>query len=438
MNDFSLKTRREFLKTTVVGGAMSWTVPSFIQATIQTLFAQHVDAATAQVSGKDGPILVVLQLAGGNDGLNTIVPFQDDDYYRARPTIGIRANRVLKINDDLGFHPGLSALSQLYNDGMLALVQGVGYPNPNRSHFRSTEIWHTASDADRTETRGWLGRYFDNQCQGEDASCGIAIGAETPQAFFSESSKGITFADAQNLRFMAGGAGRGEIELFQQLNNMEDVGSGASISSLSSGAAKRARPGETAVDFLERTALDAQVNTDRIRAIVSGPSSAGAYPGSRIGRDLHTISRLIAGGMPTRVYYASQGGYDTHTNQAGNHERLLGEFSDAMRAFIMDLKSQGNLDRVLVMTFSEFGRRVSENQSGGTDHGAAAPLFIAGGKIRRGVIGEMPSLRPSDLDDGDIRHAIDFRSVYATLLSRHMHVPVAPILGRTFPELDLI
>lgn len=437
MNDFSLKTRREFLRTSLVGGAMSWTVPSFIHATIQSLFTTQADAAVAPVNGKDGPILVVLQLAGGNDGLNTVVPIANDFYYRARPTLGIKAADTLRLNDDIGLHASLAGLRGLYDEGHLTIIQGVGYPNPNRSHFRSTEIWHTGSDANKTESFGWLGRFFDSQCQGEDASCGIAIGSETPQAFFSRSSKGITLSDTQNFRLMTGGAGEAEMSLMEQLNGMADDESGASIAALA-GSKSNAKPGEHAIDFLERIALDAKVNAKRIRDIAARGESSSGYPQTRIGRELQLIGKMIGGGMTSRIYYATQGGYDTHTGQVGSQARLLKEFSDAMAAFIADLQAQGNLDRVMVMTFSEFGRRVAENQSGGTDHGAAAPLFIAGGRMARGIIGSQPSLKPEDLEQGDIRHSIDFRSVYATLLERHMKVDAREVLGRAFSTMDFI
>jgi len=184
--------------------------------------------------------------------------------------------------------------------------------------------------------------------------------------------------------------------------------------------------------------LDAQVNADHIKNVASRAGNSGNFPKTQIGQQLNLISNLIGGGMRTRVYYASQGGYDTHSNQLGNHYRLLQEYADASKALVDELKKQGNLDRVVVMTFSEFGRRVAENASAGTDHGAAAPMFITGGKVKRGLIGEQPSLNPKNLDRGDMRHAIDFRSVYATLLEQHMSASGEKVLGRKFPKLNLL
>jgi uncharacterized protein (DUF1501 family) len=436
--NLSLHTRREFLRTTLMGGALTWTVPAFIQATMRSLYADQIGAATQRTTGKDGPILVVLQLAGGNDGLNTVIPTSNDFYYKARPTLAVAREAALRLTDDFGLHPALAGLKQLFDDGHLAVVHGVGYPNPNRSHFRSTEIWQTASDADRTERYGWIGRYFDNQCAGMDTTAGISVGDQEPEAFVSKLPRSVSFQDPQSYRILGDPASHSaEDEFFRQMNGRDETGSeGASIASLA-GAARRPSV-DTPIDFLERTALDAQLSSERILAITRKARSAGAYQGGRLARQLQLVAQLIAGGMPTRVYYTSQGGFDTHVNQAGNHERLLKELGDALQAFIGDLAEQGNLDRVAVMTFSEFGRRVGENASRGTDHGAAAPLFIAGGKVRAGVHGKAPDLNPKNLDHGDLRHTVDFRSVYATLLERHLRAPSAPILGRAFTVLNLL
>lgn len=437
----SFKTRREFLRASLMGGAMTWTVPSFIGATIQSLFADQDGALVQRPNGKDNPILVVVQLAGGNDGLNTVVPFTNDHYYRARPTLGVDAKTVLRMSADHGLHPSLDGFQSLFDRGWLSVVHGVGYPNPNRSHFRSTEIWQTASDANRSEAQGWLGRYFDNQCRGCDASSAICLGGETPQAFLGDKPHGLVFQNPQQYRLapaITGGSGTPEDELFRRLNNLDqsdtDLNVGGSIASI--GGRLIPQSASAPLDFLERVALDAEVSSHRIRTLASGPARGG-YPASRLARELELVAKFIAGGMSTRVYYVSHGGFDTHTNQRGTHDRLLKELGDAMRAFCEDLQRQGNLQRVLVMTFSEFGRRVDENASRGTDHGAAAPLFIAGGPFKGGLAGRPPSLDPKKLDQGDVQHTTDFRSIYATVLERHLKAPSAPILGRQFPLLKL-
>ena len=432
MHTPAFRSRREFLRTTLLGGAVSWTVPGFLHATIGSLTAQAADAALPVAAGKDGTILVVLQLAGGNDGLNTVIPVENDFYYNARPRLAIAKAQALHLADGVGLHPALAGVKDLFDDGRLSIIQGVGYPNPNRSHFRSMEIWQTASDADRAEQYGWLGRFFDNQCAGLDASAGVAIGNEAPQAFTARRPKGVTFASPRQFRRLKGGMDEDDEELYHRMNNLPDDMTGGSIGALAGG--HNVHREERPIDFLERTALDAQVSSDRIRTL-SQTAVRTSFPSTRVGRDLELIARLIGGGMPTRIYYVSHGGFDTHANQLASHERLLREFGDALKAFLDEMKAQGNHERVALLGFSEFGRRVAENASNGTDHGAAAPVFIAGGRFPAGLHGAMPALDPKQLDRGDLRHAIDFRSVFATLLERHLAAPSAPILGRAFPLL---
>lgn len=437
----SLHTRREFLRTSVLGGALATTVPAFLSNTMSALSAAAADSATQAVTGRDGRILVVLQMAGGNDGLNTVVPYANDHYRRARTSLGIGANEVLKLNDELGLHPALDGFKSLFDAGQLSVVQGVGYPNPNRSHFRSTEIWQTASDADRVESRGWIGRYFDNTCEGCDPTVGVCIGRETPQAFSAKQPTGVTLENPDAYRFVsadrpsAGEEDRME-ESYRRMNEMlpdENV-SGGSIGSLSG---PTSHTGST-LDFVQRTAMDAQVSSDEIRKVSGRVKNQAGYPNSQLSNSLKLVARLIGGGLPTRIYYVSQGGYDTHTNQSGTHQRLLTELGGAVQAFCADLKAQGNMDRVLMMTFSEFGRRVAQNASSGTDHGAAAPLFFVGNQLKAGLIGEHPSLAPADLSRGDLKFTVDFRSAYATVLERWLQTTSQPILGRAFPTLDVI
>ena len=427
MHPPSLKTRREFLQTTLLGGALTWTVPSIFSQTLTGLAAEG-----AGLTGKEDPILVILQLAGGNDGLNTVVPHSNDHYRRARPRLGFSADQVLRINDDFGLHPALTGVKSLLDDGQLAIWHGVGYPNPNRSHFRSMDIWQTASDADRVESRGWLGRYFDNQCPGCAADAAIGLVKETPLAFAGHHPHGVVFQRPQQFKRDGAKEDSAEAEMYRRMNHLDEDGdqAGGSIQTLGSTVSSVQAP----LDFLERVAMDAEASSARIRAIAARANRPG-FPASKLGRDLELVARLIAGGIATRVYYISHGGFDTHGNQAGAHERLLREYGDALHAFCADLKTQGNLSRVCVLTFSEFGRRVSENASGGTDHGTAAPVFIAGGGFPAGLFGRAPSLDPAHLDRGDLVHTMDFRSVYATLLERHLRAPSAPILGRAFPLL---
>jgi uncharacterized protein (DUF1501 family) len=440
MNDLNLKTRREFLRTSILGGAVSWTVPAFLS---QTFNALHAEAAgqSQPATGKDSTILVVLQLAGGNDGLNTVVPVTNDHYHKARPNLALKS-KLLKLTDDFALHPSLDAFKELYDAGQLGIVHGVGYPNPNRSHFRSTEIWHTASDANKFEKYGWLGRYFDNACKGSDPTIGLSVGRQTPQAFSGPRPLGISLENPETYKLAGNDTPdldetAGSQEFMSRLNGAEgmfaDAGaSGTTIDSVSGPVKSNLSP----LDYLERTALDAQVSSETILKVSRQARNQASYPASQIANSFKLVARLISGGLPTRVYYLSQGGYDTHTNQLGGHERLLRDFSGAIKAFTEDLKAQGNANRVLVMTFSEFGRRVAQNANGGTDHGAAAPLFLVGPKIKAGLLGKFPSLAPKDLHNGDPKYSVDFRSIYAGILQGWLNTNPVPILGRRFEPLN--
>lgn len=438
-NEITLQTRREFLRRTVLGSSLAWTVPAFLANTFSVLQAEAADSAIQTATGKDATILVVLQMAGGNDGINTVVPYANDFYHKARPKIGLKAEEVLKINDAIGLHGAMKGFKELYDAGQLSVIQGVGYPNPNRSHFRSTEIWQTASDSNRVEKNGWIGRYFDNACPGADPTVGVTIGSQLPQAFFASKPKGIVFNNPQNYRFMANGAGTEES--YKKLNELEmssalpEDNSGGSIGMLPAGMPMT---GGKAVDFISRTALDAQQSSDEIRSIAAKVQNTAVYPPSQLGGSLKMVAKLIGGGLPTRIYYVSQGGYDTHTNQLGSQQRLLGDLAESVKAFTDDMKAQGNMGRVVVMTFSEFGRRVSENANGGTDHGAAAPMFIVGNKVKAGLLGQYPSLAPGDLYQGDVKYNVDFRSVYASVLENWLKTKSAPILGKQFTPLPVV
>ncbi len=430
----TLQTRRSFIRSTALGAAIGWTAPSFLASTFDQLHAEAAGRAIQTVTGKDAPILVVLQLAGGNDGLNTVVPFANDHYHRARPTLGLKADQVLKLDGQFGLHPALTGLKSLYDAGQLGIVQAVGYPNPNRSHFRSTDIWMTATDSDRYGNLGWLGRYFDNACTGADPTVGVAIGRQSPLAFNAKKPTGVALENPDSYRFAEGEMDAnsemtGSTKFYREMNAPGSPAmSGDSVNMLSGSTAHAGSP----LDFLERTALDAQVSSDQIRSVAAKVQNHAEYPSARLATDLKLVAKLIAGGMPTRVYYVSQGGYDTHQGQANAHPRLLTELGDSLKAFLTDLKALRQLDRVLVLTFSEFGRRVGENASGGTDHGAAAPLFVMGGKVKLGLHGEAPSLAPGDLLNGDVKFRTDFRSIYAGVLENWLHTPSEPILGRKF------
>jgi uncharacterized protein (DUF1501 family) len=445
--DCTLRTRREFLRSSVLGGAVAYSVPAFLANTFAALQAGAADAAIQTPTGADASILVVLQMAGGNDGINTVVPFANDFYHRARPRIGLQPSEVLKVNDQIGFHPSLDGFKALYDSGNLAVIQGIGYPNPNRSHFRSTEIWQTASDSEKFEKYGWLGRYFDNACSGCDPTVGVNIGRQMPQAFAAKHPLGVSLDNPQGYRFISGENprrdGNAAEESYRKLNapdaEMAMDATGA-VGDSNSGDTIGAIHGKTphtgsALDYLERTAMDAELSSQKILSVSGKVQNQATYPASALANSLKLVARLIGGGLPTRVFYVSQGGYDTHTNQVATQQRLLKDLGDSVKAFTDDMKAQGNMGRVLLMTFSEFGRRVEENANGGTDHGAAAPMFVVGGKVKAGLVGTYPSLAPDDLMNGDVKFNVDFRSVYAGVLEGWLKTPSAPVLGRQFPLL---
>jgi uncharacterized protein (DUF1501 family) len=432
----SFVTRREFIGRGLVGGALAWTIPSFLN---QTLVSLHAEGAADNAK----PILVVLQMAGGNDGLNTVVPVTNDDYYRARPSLGIKAGSTLKLNGLFGLHPAMVGFKDLYDAGMLSVVHGVGYPNPNRSHFHSTDIWQTASP-EGAKTQGWIGKYFDNACAGAEPTVGISVGRQMPLAFRSGRPLGISLENPESYRFAAGDDGEGEMSsesFYRKLNGPEmldgsDLNSGGSIGSAPGTAVAQHRG--SSLDFLERVALDAQVSSDKILSVTKNVKNEVSYPQSQIAGSLKLVARLIAGGLPTRVFYVSQGGYDTHTNQGPAQQRLLGEMTAGVKAFFSDLKAMGQDSRVMLMTFSEFGRRVSQNANSGTDHGAAAPMFLVGPKVQAGMLGAFPSLAAKDLLNGDVRFTTDFRSVYAGVLEQWLGANSAAILGRKFSPVKCV
>jgi len=438
-----MKTRREFLRSTMLGASAAWTVPMFVERTFGQLHAAAKDLATQPVTGKDDTILVVVQLAGGNDGLNTLAPYADDAYHRARPRLAKKEKDLIRINDHVGLNSSLPFLGSMFKEGNLGIVQGVGYPNPNRSHFVSTSIWETADPANRSTT-GWLGRYFDNACEGTDPTVGISFNKTQPESFGARRNPGVCLNTPELYRWIHGGGQQAQAEeFFANLNQPhaaaqeeEEPVDGASIA-MAAGGRTGGISGETNLAFLERVALDARVSSAKILELAAKHKSKVRYDGTPIARNLNLVSRMIAGGMPTRVYYVSHGGFDTHNQQINSHDRLLGQLDAALKSFFSDLKDQGNDKRVVLMTFSEFGRRVAENASAGTDHGKASCLFVAGPAVKGGLFGRHPSL--TELDAGDIRHTVDFRSVYGSLLTDWLRAPdMQPILGGQYPNLGLV
>jgi uncharacterized protein (DUF1501 family) len=356
----------------------------------------------------------VIQLDGGNDGINTVVPFKDDGYAKHPRRLRLPAEQLIKINDSLGLHPDLKPLAVLYDAGQLAIVQGVGYPNPSRSHFESMAVWHSARrDPGEHAGPGWLGRALDQTVArpgGPVAMVHVGQGT-TPPALRSR-------------RSVAAG-----------LTRLEDF-----LIAPEAQAAPAPLPAEGKDDllaFVTRMAVDARATSARMAAAGRAAGRLPAYPASALGRQLQLVSRLIRGEAGARIYYLRQGGYDTHSVQLGRHAALLGELARALAAFLDDLEAAKLADRVAVLCFSEFGRTVAENETTGTDHGTAGPVFVAGGAVKGGVLGTTPSLMDLDPRHGDLRVGLDFRSVYATLLEGWLGLPARAALAGRFETLPL-
>jgi uncharacterized protein (DUF1501 family) len=399
-----MHSRRRFLATGLSSLpviSLAPEVPGFLAQT-----------ARAAVPLKEGRVLVVVQLDGGNDGINTVVPFGDEDYAKHRQELRLPTDRVLKVTDGVGLHPSMRGAARLLETGRLAIVQGVGYPNPDRSHFASMAIWQTAR-LDRLEHGGlgWLGRGLDVDSVAAGQSGAVYVGAGSPPV-----------------------ALRGRRSATTALARLDDLRLDADV--LSQGKAQEERAGEDDLKaFVRRSALDAYTTADRMAALAQSSKQDGLYPNTPLAQKLALVAQLLKGGFAARVYYTAQSGYDTHAGQAPAHAALLSELSGALLAFLDDLHGAKLADRVAVLCFSEFGRRVAENGSAGTDHGTAAPVFLAGPKVKSGLVGATPSL--SDLVDGDIKMAIDFRRVYASVLEAWLGVTSRAALGGVFEPLSL-
>lgn len=407
-------SRRGFLK----GAAMFSSIgiaPAFLAQT-----AELASGDTAPIAGfKDGRILVVVQLGGGNDGLNTLVPWSNDAYYRGRPTLGLKKDRLIRITDDLAANDKLAELMKLYDSGQVAMIEGVGYPNPDRSHFRSMEIWHTASDSDEYLSRGWIGRYFDNCCSGSARpQAGVALGKERPQAFDGEKGIGVAFDDPMNFGWRPGKA-TDTAQNFERIN--------------AAGAA-----GNDTLNFLRHTTSNAIMSSYEVKEAAQRAGLVRGAQGQRPNQKdpLQTVAALIRGDLQTRIYYVSTSGFDTHANQLGTQDQLLERFAASIANFQRTLEADGNADRVVTLVFSEFGRRVEQNASGGTDHGTAAPMFLIGKPVKAGLHGAAPNL--TDLDDGDLKFSVDFRSVYASVLKDWFGVAPEKVLNKKFTPLPVI
>lgn len=375
--------RRSFLTLTGTFTGGTLLLPSFLHA-----------FGNSQSSIIGEQCLVFIQLNGGNDGLNTFIPFENPLYYDLRTKISINKNDVLSKTNGMGFHPALKDFAKIQQNGDLTIIQNVGYPEPNRSHFRSQEIWQTASAANQYLNNGWIGRYLDFQCKEHEPTASVNIDNIDNLALKGNEPNTVTVKDPNRFKV------RNDTNENTVLSNNPQL------------------------DFVRKIANSVTEGSDEIQKALSKTSETNSYPNTTLGKNLQWIARLIKGNLNSKVYYTSQNGYDTHDNQLTIQNRNLTELNDAIASFYNDLKKENLLQNVTLVVFSEFGRRVKDNGSG-TDHGTAAPMFIIGGNNKGKVIGSNPNL--ANLDNGDLIYETDFRSVYATLLKEKMNFDYSKI-----------
>jgi uncharacterized protein (DUF1501 family) len=400
-------SRRQFLTHTLKGSslvALSSVVPQFV--------AQTARAATP---GKEN-ILVVVEMTGGNDGLNTVIPYADDLYHKYRPTLRQTKDVVMRLDDHVGLNSALQGLKTMWDDGQLAVVQGVGYPNPDRSHFEAMDIWQSADPKRETPT-GWLARAsleMENKSGGVPS---VHVGqSRLPLALNAAAGGGaISIGDQNTFRLEMGSGDVGQQKARRKL--LEEVSTPQSKNG-----------SDDLLSFVQRRQVQTLTAIENLHELLEGPNALRRQGYYALTKKLNLIAGLIAKGFGTRIFYVSIDGFDTHAGQAAAHAALFNELTDSINSFFRTLKDSGDADRVRLMTFSEFGRRVQENGSRGTDHGAASCLFVAGPSMKGGVVGKHPSL--ADLDEGDLKYHTDFRRIYATLLDKWLGCDSKAVLGQ--------
>ncbi len=390
-------TRREWVRRSAMV-SLAPLVPGFLNQT-----------AAAAAAERDGRVLVVVQLDGGNDGINTVVPYQDEAYGRYRKVLKLDPDKVCKLSGGVGLHPSMRRMADLAQDGRMAIVQGVGYPNPDRSHFSSMAVWQTGRL--ERDGNGWLGRALDAKASKIEGAGAVYVGDRSlPPALVGRRTVTASFADASDL----------ELTL-----------------PVSRGSAVAGTGQEDLAAFVGKTVTSAYATAAELSAATErGTDASAKYPASALGKQMGLVSRSIKAGAQARVYYLIQPNYDTHALQLPAQAELLGELSRAVRAFLDDLANAKLAGRVVLMAFSEFGRRPAENDSLGTDHGTAGPVFVAGSPVRGGLVGATPKL--GELVDGDLKWSTDFRSVYASLIDGWLGLDADTVLGSRFERLPLL
>jgi uncharacterized protein (DUF1501 family) len=409
-------TRRDFLiKGTALLASLGFGGPM--------IFAQDGTALTSGTNDEpniDAPVLVCIQLSGGNDGINTLIPYGMGGYFDARPTLKLTESEVLTINNQVGLHPSLIQVNELYKNGKVAIVQGVGYPKPDHSHFRSMEIWQTA-EPEKFIRSGWLGRYVESSLsKSSNPLKALQIGNNANKSFLSDTINVPVIQSVESFNVFDPKTPKADqnrlAKAFLDMYDPERQG--------------------TQVKVTCQQGRDAYQSVEAIHHLANAYQNKVEYPKTNISRDLQLVSKMLSGNSGTRVFYVEMGGFDDHANEKDQQTRILKQLDEAIGSFYKDLEAQGLQDRVVTMAFSEFGRRVKENGSGGTDHGTAAPLFVVGGKVKGGLYGVMPSL--TNLDNGDLKYEVDFRSVYSTIVDNWLKGDTASVLKGNFEKLAFL
>ena len=368
------------------------------------------------------PVLVVIQLTGGNDYMNTIVPYGDPLFRDNRPNVGVPASEVLPIDGNYGFNPALGPFKEIYDEGQLAIINGIGYSNPNRSHFRAMDIWHTC-EPERIATEGWLGRVIrDLDPSGENVLTGVNFGRGLPRALAMPGVPVASVAALESYGVLTGIADQDQrakaLDVFARMY-APAIGAGPTI------------------DYLGQTGLDALKGADLLQTAGDGYTSTVEYAASPIGDNLKGIAQVLLSGLGTRVFYTAQAGYDTHSGQVAVQTQLLSELASGVADFYADLKEHQASNEVLMLVFTEFGRRVKDNGNG-TDHGSGGGAYVIGDKVAGGMHGVYPSLKEKDLLEGDLHFQVDFRGVYGAIVERWLGLDAQPIVGGNFEQLDFV
>lgn len=412
----------------------------FLQSTIGASLVVGIDArvpwslvaAAERDARSNDNILVVVQLSGGNDGLNTVVPYADESYRKLRPTLAVPTAEALKINEHVALHPSLDGMASLLDDGLCTIVQGVGYDNPNRSHFESMDIWHSCRRKGQSRSDGWIGRFLDaNQAISGGAVPALHFGSgQQPVALLARDVRVPSVQSIDEFRLKSD-----REEAFRDLVQQLASTPGREDSSVTNETVAPPSVANDLLGFVQSSTSAALVASEQVEQALDTYDVDTKYPDSELANKLSIIARLIDSDIGARIYYVELDGFDTHAEQGESHAVLLRQWSDAITAFVRDTAQHGHGERVCTMTFSEFGRRVEENASRGTDHGAAAPLFLAGGGLASPLYGEQPSLE--DLVDGDLKHSIDFRQVYSTLVNDWLSADAKQVVGSKYDLLPL-